>query len=144
LSALYWTSQVLIRGRIPTKIELAINVPEDIIIYADNQRLQQAFLNLIKNAIEAIEEGRITITAWKDMDHDTVKISFSDTGAGISSEIISKVFDPFFTTKRVGKGTGLGLFITHEIIAEHDGRIKVESKVGQGTTFTIELPLKGA
>jgi two-component system NtrC family sensor kinase len=135
---------VLIRGRIPTKIELAINVPEDIIIYADNQRLQQAFLNLIKNAIEAIEEGRITITAWKDMDHDTVKISFSDTGAGISSEIISKVFDPFFTTKRVGKGTGLGLFITHEIIAEHDGRIKVESKVGQGTTFTIELPLKGA
>ena len=138
---------VLIRGRIPTEVELAINVPGDIIIHADNQRLQQAFLNLIKNAIESIEKGiekgRITITAWKDMGHNTVKISISDTGAGIRPEIIPKVFDPFFTTKGVGKGTGLGLFITHEIIAEHEGMINVESKVGQGTTFTIELPLKG-
>jgi len=138
---------VLIRGRIPTEVDLAINVPGDIIIHADNQRLQQAFLNLIKNAIESIEKGiekgRIAITAWKDMGHNTVKISISDTGAGISPEIIPKVFDPFFTTKGVGKGTGLGLFITHEIIAEHEGLIDVESKVGQGTTFTIELPLKG-
>ncbi len=134
---------LLIRGRIPIKIELAINVPEDIIIYADNQRIQQAFLNLIKNAIEATEKGRITITAWKDMGHNTVKISFSDTGEGIRQEVLPKVFDPFFTTKGVGKGTGLGLFITHEIIAEHEGMIKVDSKVGQGTTFTIELPLKG-
>jgi signal transduction histidine kinase len=134
---------VFIRGRIPTEVELAIKIPEDIIIYADNQRLQQAFLNLIKNAIEAIEEGRITITAWKDTGDNTVKISFSDTGAGIRPEIIPKIFDPFFTTKGVGKGTGLGLFITHEIIAEHEGMINVESKVGQGTTFTVELPLRG-
>jgi signal transduction histidine kinase len=134
---------VLIRGRIPTEVELSINIPEDIIIYADNQRLQHAFLNLLKNAIEATEEeGRITITSWKDTEHNTVKISFSDTGIGISPEIIPKVFDPFFTTKRVGKGTGLGLFITHEIIAEHEGTINVESKVGEGTTFLIELPLK--
>jgi signal transduction histidine kinase len=133
----------LIRGQIPTGVELVVDIFEDIIINADNQRLQQAFLNLIKNSIEATKEGKITITALKDMGRNTVNIRFCDNGEGMSPEIIPKIFDPFFTTKEVGSGTGLGLFITYEIIEEHSGIIKVESKVGQGTTFFIELPLMG-
>lgn len=133
----------LVKGQIPTGAEIAIDIPEDTIINADNQRLQQAFLNLIKNGLEATPEGKITVSAKKGTEHNTANIKFSDTGAGIRPEDIPKIFDPFFTTKEVGKGTGLGLFITHEIIEEHDGSIKVESKVGEGTTFLIELPLRG-
>jgi two-component system NtrC family sensor kinase len=133
----------LIRGQKPATVEIAIDIPENIIINADSQRLQQAFLNLIKNSIEAMAEGKITINAWRDIRLDTANIKFSDTGVGISAEDIQKIFDPFFTTKETGKGTGLGLFITYEIIEEHGGSIKVESKVGEGTTFLIELPLRG-
>ncbi|MBM4272188.1 MAG: HAMP domain-containing histidine kinase, partial [Deltaproteobacteria bacterium] len=65
-----------------------------------------------------------------------------DTGVGIPSEVINDVFKPFFTTKDVGTGTGLGLYIAHEIIKKHEGLISVSSKVGKGTTFTIDLPCK--
>ena len=72
---------------------------------------------------------------------DTVDIKIRDTGAGIAPEVLPRVFDPFFTTKDVGKGSGLGLFIVHEIIEEHDGCIAVDSSPGKGTTFLIRLPV---
>ncbi len=105
-------------------------------------QLNQVFLNLINNAAQAIESssGEITVnTRTEGADHVAVEIS--DNGKGIPPEIMSKIFDPFFTTKAVGKGTGLGLSISYKIIEQHGGRISVDSIVGQGTRFTIVLPL---
>ncbi len=119
----------------------------NVIIEADNILLQQTFLNIFANAIDAIEEkGTITVkTILKEKGDDSRKdiaIEISDTGQGMSKEVASKVFDPFFTTKEQGKGTGLGLSMVYTIIKKHRGIIKVESKKGKGTVFTIELPLK--
>ena len=103
------------------------------------QQLNQVFMNLFVNAAQAIEgNGEIVIsTATVD---GYVEIKVSDTGTGIPEENISKLFDPFFTTKEVGKGTGLGLNVAYNIIKKHNGNIKVESRVGKGTTFTVQIP----
>jgi signal transduction histidine kinase len=156
-----------VKGQMPANIGVVISVPDDISIVADKQRLQQALLNLIKNAIDAISpnEGTITVKAEKrramddiederigiynylkyrgkcTLDQDTVDIEVRDTGPGIPLDIIPRVFDPFFTTKDVGKGSGLGLFIVHEIIEEHDGCIAVDSGPDKGTAFLIRLPI---
>ncbi len=130
-----------IKAEIPSKVELIIDIPEDIAIFADPQQIKQVFLNLIKNSIEAIdEEGQIKISAKSYKTY--VEISVSDTGRGIPSQVLSRIFDPFFTTKDGGKGYGLGLFVTHNIIKEHGGTIDVRSSYGQGTTFLIKLPVK--
>ncbi|MFA5180110.1 MAG: PAS domain S-box protein [Syntrophales bacterium] len=114
--------------------------------------LNQAILNLLVNAAQAVqaklgaepgEKGRIEVTTRRD--GDEAEICIRDTGTGIPSEIQSKIFDPFFTTKEVGKGTGQGLAIAHNIIVrKHGGRIYCESKVGGGTAFYIHLPLEEA
>ena len=89
---------------------------------------------------DAIEgNGTILIKTWKD--NGSVKLSFKDSGKGISEEIQSHIFEPFFTTKEVGKGTGLGLSIAYGIIEKHKGNIEVKSEVGKGTEFIITLPL---
>ncbi|MBI5199744.1 MAG: GHKL domain-containing protein [Nitrospirae bacterium] len=130
-----------IGGEAPAKVEIDLNIHEDLELFADKQQLQQVFLNFIKNAMEAIEgEGRISISARKVK--DTVEIKVSDTGKGMEPEILSKIFDPFFTTKIAKKGYGLGLFVVHNIISEHGGTIDVESSPGHGTTFLIKLPVK--
>lgn len=143
-----------VRGEIPTEVEITVDVPDEIKLYADKQRIQQVFLNLIKNAIEAISvKGTVAISAravagggerdFKNVTEDSiVYIKIQDSGAGIDPEILPKIFDPFFTTKDGGKGSGLGLFITHAIIEEHGGSIKVESQPGRGATFLIQLPQK--
>lgn len=99
-------------------------------------------MNLIANAIQACRtEGEVRIRA--DESHDgTVMMVIRDSGAGIAEEDLPKIFDPFFTTKDVGQGTGLGLFITHDIIVRHKGQIKVKSTPGLGTSFTVKLPAK--
>lgn len=103
-------------------------------------QLNQVFMNLIVNASHAIKDhGEISIKTERDDEH--VIVTISDTGCGIPKENISKLFDPFFTTKEVGKGTGLGLSIVHGIIEAHHATIDVESEVGQGTTFTIRIPI---
>lgn len=105
-------------------------------------QLNQVFLNLINNAAQAIESGSGEITLTTRMeDADHVAVEIADNGKGIPPEIMSKIFDPFFTTKAVGKGTGLGLSISYKIIEQHGGSISVDSTVGQGTRFTIVLPL---
>lgn len=133
----------LIRGEVPTRVEVIVDVPDGIKIYADKQHIEQAFLNIITNAIQAIpNEGMVSITAKADVDKGVVNIDFKDTGVGIKPEFLARIFDPFFTTKAVGEGSGLGLSITHEIIERHGGHIRVESNVGKGTTFLVQLPLK--
>lgn len=106
-------------------------------------QLNQVFLNLINNAAQAIETGTGEITLITRMEGaDHVAVEIADNGKGIPPEILPKIFDPFFTTKAVGKGTGLGLSISYKIIEQHGGRISVDTVVGQGTRFTIVLPLK--
>jgi signal transduction histidine kinase len=103
--------------------------------------LNQVFLNLITNAAQAIEKfGKITITTQLENDKAVIKVA--DTGVGIPEQNLRKIFEPFFTTKPVGQGTGLGLSIVYKIIEQHNGTIDVKSKVGEGTEFTITLPVK--
>lgn len=115
--------------------------------------LNQVFLNMIVNSAHSIGEktqksgsqelGKITIQTTKQ--NDIVIIEISDTGNGIKKENLDRIFDPFFTTKEVGKGTGQGLAIAHDIIVnKHQGKIEVDSTVGKGSTFTIQLPIEGS
>jgi len=88
---------------------------------------------------EAHNRGNLTITTERA--GDIIRASFADDGPGIAEENLGHLFDPFFTTKEVGKGTGLGLSICHGIVAEHGGRIYAESRLGEGATFIVELPI---
>jgi len=109
-------------------------------ILADKDQLSQVSLNLIKNAIDAMPEGGklLLITAF-DKESDCVMVAFKDAGVGIPEDIQDKVFELFFTTKK--KGTGLGLGICRGIVEAHGGTLKLESKVGEGTIFTMKLPV---
>jgi two-component system, NtrC family, sensor kinase len=109
-------------------------------VLGDPSQLQQVFMNILMNAVEAMrEKGRLTV-ATRLGRGDAVEISFRDTGCGIPPEHVDRIFDPFFTTGKDGQGTGLGLSIAYGIIAKHHGSISVHSEVGVGTTFTIRLP----
>ena len=110
-------------------------------VLGDFNKLQQVFLNLFLNAIQAMPEGGLIHVDGREEPKGYVRIDVSDTGCGISKEALDKIFDPFFTTKKVGEGTGLGLSIVYGIIKKHDGHIEVKSKLNQGTTFSIFLPV---
>lgn len=124
--------------------QLKIKLGSDIPVFKGNfQKLEQVFLNLLLNAAQAIENGDGLIvleTAYNKADN-RVLIKISDNGKGIDEKTRRHIFDPFFTTKRDRGGTGLGLSISYGIIQEHNGKIDVESKVGEGTTFTISIPV---
>ncbi len=110
---------------------------------SDPSQLQQVFLNLITNAIDAHNGkpyGSIRITTLADAAGRTATVKVADTGSGIKPEHLSRIFDPFFTTKTVGKGTGLGLSICFGIVKRLGGSLSVQSEVGKGTEFTILLP----
>jgi two-component system NtrC family sensor kinase len=112
-------------------------------IMIDHFLIRQVFLNLIINAeyfmAEAHKKGVLTLTTQKT--DNTVTVSFTDDGPGITKEDLNRIFSPFFTTKEVGKGTGLGLSICHGIVAEHGGNIHAKSQLGKGATFVVELPI---
>lgn len=114
------------------------NVPP---ITCSPSQINQVFLNLIHNAIQAIEPGQGTITLTTRSEGDYVVAEVEDTGRGIAPDVLPRIFDPFFTTKDVGKGAGLGLSIAHKIVEQHGGKITVDSTEGSGTKFTIMLPL---
>jgi signal transduction histidine kinase len=108
----------------------------------DTNQLQQALLNLIFNAIEAMPTGgTLEISTHPDADGKQVTIEVKDTGDGIPSENLDHIYDPFFTTKAPGEGTGLGLSIVYGIIKNHGGQVKVKSELNRGTVFAIRLPM---
>lgn len=112
----------------------------------DEGQISQVFINIILNSLDAMPDGgRLEVTTGRgadDQGREAIYIAFSDSGTGIEADDIPKIFDPFFTTKEVGKGTGLGLAISYNIIKRFKGDIKVESRLGKGTTFTVILPME--
>jgi two-component system NtrC family sensor kinase len=132
----------LISSQVPPGIDLVEEVPGELILDLDAQRMQEVFLNLLMNATQAIKEtpGEIRIAATAEPGLQEAVITVEDTGVGIPKEELDRVFDPFYTTKEVGVGTGLGLSIVYGIIEKHHGHIAVESKEGEGTRFIIRMP----
>lgn len=126
---------LMARG-VELRMEMAEGLPR---IEADPDRLQQVFLNLINNSLDAMPAGGALSVSTRRGAEDLI-IELADTGEGIAADQIELIFDPFFTTKRE-RGTGLGLTIVKQIIAEHGGKVEVESEPGQGTAFRIRLPL---
>jgi signal transduction histidine kinase len=128
------------RNVLKNKVEVVKDLAQLPDIMCAPSQLNQVFLNLFTNAAQAMEtQGKLFIKSWHDA--DKLHISVSDNGKGMPPEIVGRIFDPFFTTKPVGEGTGLGLAITHQIIQQHGGEIRVESRLGEGTSFHISLPL---
>jgi len=126
-------------------VKVAIDVPDNLpTIQSDRGQLQQVFLNIINNAFAAVKDdvGEIRIL-MKESGEDRIEVSIADNGVGISEENLEHIFEPFFTTKK-GYGTGLGLSITYGIVEKLGGEIGVKSKIGEGTTFTILLPMKNS
>jgi hypothetical protein len=114
--------------------------PTSVQVSGIEHQLQQVFLNLFLNARDAMPRGGwLSVTTRVDGDRAVAEVS--DTGSGIPSEHLARIYDPFFTTKAIGRGTGLGLSITYGIVHEHDGTISCASVIGQGTRFTLSLPL---
>lgn len=111
-------------------------------ILGDPSGLRQVFMNLVINSCHAIKEGgKVEVaTSYSDKDH-AIFVQVSDTGCGIAHEVIDRIWDPFFTTKEVGKGIGLGLALSYNIVKRHGGEISVKSTVGEGSQFTVRLPV---
>jgi len=106
-------------------------------------QIHQVLINLLLNAIDAMQDQGDTIQVSTNRDNGSIRIAIKDQGVGMSPEVREKVFEPFFTTKNVGKGTGLGLSVSHGIVSKMGGTIQVTSKKNAGSTFTIELPING-
>jgi PAS domain S-box-containing protein len=126
----------LLRGKVGSGVNLNIRVPREIWVLADRQQLKQVLVNVLVNSFDAVGQGD-TVSISALCTGQRVVIEIEDSGCGIPPEHLPHIFDPFFTTKK--NGTGLGLFITHQLIKENGGDIVVTSNVGQGTTVRIEL-----
>jgi signal transduction histidine kinase len=121
---------------IVVETELRSDLP---LLQVDRDQMKQAFYNVIKNSFEAMKRRGI-LRIRTDMDESHVRVSFIDTGGGMSAETLSHVFEPYYTTKQ--SGTGLGLLIVRRIVREHGGELAIESTEGKGLTLTIRLPFK--
>lgn len=150
----------LLRAVIPSEVEFVVNLPRDCgRIRADKTQLNQVLVNLVTNGYHAMDGagGVLTVAMEQVAVNDCpltdlgrqpdqvlercLKISISDTGAGIGPDNLQRIFDPFFTTKEVGQGTGLGLSVVQGIIKRHQGEVRVSSELGRGSVFTLFLPL---
>lgn len=125
-------------GSIQVHVETAADLP---LIHADAAQIEQVLLALTMNAIDALPHGGNLWISTSVTDHSELLLQVKDDGVGIPAEILPRLFEPFLTTKDTGKGVGLGLAISHNIVERHSGRIDVESQVGRGTTFNVYLPL---
>ena len=138
------------RDVMPASIEVVVDVAGDIgVVIGDETQLTQVLMNLVTNARDAMPDGGTLTIRARAVDEDDVRgrrerpwiaLSVSDTGDGMDANTQARVFEPFFTTKEVGTGTGLGLAISLAIVTSHNGRLALESELGHGSTFTIELP----
>jgi signal transduction histidine kinase len=124
-------------------IQAELDLPQDLPrVQGDRKSLQQVFLNLFINAVQAmLDGGSLTVRAYPTPDGQWLKVQVMDTGIGIAAEHLPHIFDPFYTTKQVGRGTGLGLSVTYGIVEKHGGHIEVESEKGKGSTFSVVLPV---
>ncbi len=138
------TTLKLAHSQIKYKMEVSEQYEELPLIKGYPGKLSQVFLNLIVNASQAMDSTGQLVISSSVLPDTAVKLSFQDNGTGMSQETMDSIFNPFFTTKPVGEGTGLGLSISHGIIEEHNGSIEVTSEPGNGTCFTITLPLNDA
>ena len=121
------------------KVSVTSNIKQE--MYFNSESIEHIILNLISNAVDAMENGgNLSISA--NLENDNVIIFCENKGCGIEDNIIHNIFNPFFTTKELGKGTGLGLFIVYSEVEKLDGKIDVQSKLGEGTTFTIIIPME--
>ena len=132
---------VIMRHRLRDGVEIVRELAEDLPeIEVRGSELNQVWTNLIDNAIDAMDgRGTLTVRAEADPEGDGVRVTICDTGSGIPDEVRQRLFEPFYTTKPPGKGTGLGLHITHNVIGNHGGRVEVDSEPGR-TCFEISLP----
>ena len=130
------TSNQMKIAKVKLNRRFAANLPA---IHGDKPQLNQVFLNIILNAVDAMPEGGI-LTIATGINQEYLKVEVSDSGVGIPEHILNNIFDPFFTTKATGKGTGLGLSVSLGIVRKHGGDIQVRSRVNEGTTFTVLLP----
>ena len=114
------------------------------VIKGNFSNLGQVLINVVKNALQALPggKGRIFLSTSYNRDADRVVVECRDEGGGIDPSVVRDIFKPFFTTKDVGKGSGLGLYVSYEIIKKHNGDIRVSSEIAKGTTVTIELPCR--
>jgi two-component system, NtrC family, sensor kinase len=132
---------ILLHNKYKNRIEILKNYGNLPLIECYPGQLNQVFMNILSNTVDAIDEKGI-ITISTSISNGFIQISIKDTGQGIPENIREKIFDPFFTTKRIGKGTGLGLSISQSIIEKHNGSIDIKSEVGKGSEFVIMLPVK--
>ncbi len=131
---------LLLKHRMSNRIQVEKRYGPARTLYCYAGRLNQVFMNLISNAVDAIlGEGKIVITTSRTP--EAFLISVRDTGTGIAEAIRGKIFDPFFTTKPIGQGTGLGLAISYGIVEDHGGSIEVQSEEGVGTEFIVSIPV---
>lgn len=131
-------NQLKLKG-VHATLEVAPYLP---LVHGDSQQLSQVVLNLVLNAVDASPKGgALEISVVRSKDENFVEIQVKDHGTGIPSHILPQIFDPFFTTKPKGKGTGLGLSICKGILGRHGGELTVETEAGQGTTFSVHLPV---
>jgi CheY-like chemotaxis protein len=149
-------SMKMLRSSIPTSIEFKQQFPhEQCSIMGDDTQISQIVMNLVTNAADAMSEngGLLEMTLeniflpkektcfnWVLSPGPYVRLGMKDTGEGIEPKIMDRIFDPYYTTKEVGKGTGMGLSVIHGIVKSHDGGVRVESKLGEGTLFEIYFP----
>ena len=130
----------LLRNEIKYKAEVVLELSDNTLVECIVSQLGQVIVNIIVNACHAIDSfGKITIKT--EQTGSSLNVSITDTGKGMSQEVVKRIFDPFYTTKAVGKGTGIGLAITRSIVERHSGTIEVATVVGEGTTFTVRIPL---
>ena len=130
----------VIEGQLPPGVTLAREFGEIPRILCLPGYLNQAFLNLLENAVQAVERGG-EVNVRSEQTDGEICIRISDNGCGIAADVLPRIFDPFFTTRDVGQGTGLGLAVVRDIVQLHGGRVEVASHEGAGTSFTIHLPL---
>jgi len=137
------TLSLVVKQALFFNIDVVQNLdPEIPPVLADASQFQQVFMNILMNAVQAMQErGVITIVSRHNTAAKSVEVAISDTGRGIPPGQIDRIFDPFFTTKASGQGTGLGLSIAYGIVTTHRGTISVHSEMGKGSTFTIRMPV---
>jgi len=146
VSEIIESSRQLLKHRLDeTNTKLIKKIGDDVQITGNPDELSSVFTNLIQNALDAIESGSIDtgiITVEAVRDDESIKITIRDNGCGMDDNVLNKIFDPFFTTRDVGKGTGLGLWLSMNIISKHGGKIYVKSKPGEGSEFIVVIPRK--